>query len=175
MKIYGAYASQKVLQLHNEKEQFLIMGRAENANQAVQNARVVLAPIRFGAGAKGKLLEAMQCGTPSITTTIGAESMHGGLAWNGIITDEIETIADAAVALYHDQTLWKQSQQNGITIVNERYSKQIFEAGFVAHIVAVQNNLKQHRSANFLGSMLQYHTMASTKYMSRWIEAKNRQ
>jgi glycosyltransferase involved in cell wall biosynthesis len=40
----------------------------------------MLAPLRFGAGIKGKLLEAMQCGTPNITTTsIGAESMHGDL------------------------------------------------------------------------------------------------
>jgi glycosyltransferase involved in cell wall biosynthesis len=44
----------------------------------------MLAPLRFGAGIK-ELLEAMQCGTPSITTSIGAESMHGDLDWNGFI------------------------------------------------------------------------------------------
>jgi glycosyltransferase involved in cell wall biosynthesis len=43
-----------------------------------KNPRVVLAPLRF-VRIKGKLLEAMQCGTPSITTGIGAESMQGYL------------------------------------------------------------------------------------------------
>jgi glycosyltransferase involved in cell wall biosynthesis len=49
----------------------LIRGRAADANEVVQQARVVLAPLRFGAGIKGKLVEAMLCGTPSVTTSIG--------------------------------------------------------------------------------------------------------
>jgi hypothetical protein len=38
----------------------------------------------------------------------------------------------------------------------------------------VQTHLKQHRLNNFMGALLQYHTLTSTKYMSRWIEEKNR-
>ena len=66
--IYGAYLNQQIEQLQNKKEGFIIKGFAENANQVVGNARVVLAPLNFGAGIKGKLTEAMICGTPSITT-----------------------------------------------------------------------------------------------------------
>lgn len=174
MKVYGAYPSQKVLQLHNQKEKFLIFGRAENAHEVVQKARVLLAPIRFGAGAKGKLLEAMQCGTPTVTTTIGAESMHGDLEWNGMIADDVETIVSAAVALYQNKLLWKKAQQNGISIVNQRYEKSLFENDFMKHFVQIQNNLKQHRLENFFGALLQHHTLTSTKYMSRWIEEKNK-
>lgn len=174
MKIYGAYPSQKVLQLHKPEEKFLILGRVEDAAAVVKNARVVLAPIRFGAGAKGKLIEAMQCGTPSVTTTVGAESMQGDLAWNGIIADDAGGIANAAVALYQNEQLWKLSQQNGIEIVNQRYSKTLFEADFVNHILVVQSNIEQHRRDNFFGALLMHHTTASTKYMSRWIEAKNK-
>jgi glycosyltransferase involved in cell wall biosynthesis len=174
MQIYGAYPSQKVLQLHNPKERFLVLGRAENAFDVVSKARVVLAPLRFGAGAKGKLIEAMQCGTPSVTTNIGAESMHGDLAWSGIIADNSETFAKAAITLYQDQVLWKQAQQNGIVIVNQRYEKSLFENDFIIRILTVQENLGRHRNDNFMGAILLHHTTASTKYMSRWIEAKNR-
>lgn len=174
LRIFGAYPSQKVLQLHKPEEKFLIIGRAENAVEVVKNARVVLAPMRFGAGAKTKLLEAMQCGTPSITTTIGAESMPGNLPWNGVVTDGIPEMVTAAVQLYTDKALWKQAQQRGIAIVNNRYSKALFEGHFVARILAVQANLKKHRLDNFVGAILQHHTMASTKYMSKWIEEKNK-
>ncbi|MBF1149181.1 MAG: glycosyltransferase, partial [Cloacibacterium normanense] len=84
--IYGAYASEKVCQLHNEKEGFIIKGRAENVESVFSQAKVLLAPIPFGAGIKGKLLESMQFGLPNVTSTVGAESMHGNLDWNGFIT-----------------------------------------------------------------------------------------
>ena len=174
MKIYGAYPSQKVQQLHNPKERFLILGRAENAVDVIKNARVLLAPIRFGAGAKGKLIEAMQCGTPSVTTTIGAESMQGSLDWNGFIADDIKEICSKTIQLYQDENLWKMAQQNGIEIVNQRYSKSLFENDFMDFVFTLQQNIKNHRLHNFYGSLLMHHTLSSTKYMSKWIEEKNR-
>src|SRR6478736_5651478 len=173
LHIYGAYPSQKVLQLHQPKEGFYIKGRAINANEVVQNARIVLAPLRFGAGIKGKLIEAMQCGTPSITTTIGAESMQGNLPWNGFVSDDISEFTKAATQLYQDKELWTAAQYNGIAIINQRYSKKLFENDFAAKVQFLQANLAQHRLDNFFGSLLQHHTLTSTKYMSRWIEAKN--
>ncbi|RTY90500.1 glycosyltransferase [Flavobacterium sp. RSP46] len=174
LNIYGAYPSQKVLQLHNKKEGFLIMGRTIDAKEVVKEARVVLAPLRFGAGIKGKLLEAMQCGTPSVTTTIGSESMHGDLSWNGNITDDVVDFADVAVQLYQDKTIWLQAQQNGLKIINQRYVKYLFENNFRTKIEFLCANLKEHRLRNFMGAMLQHHTLKSTKYMSRWIEEKNK-
>ena len=174
LHIYGAYPSQKVLQLHQPKQGFYIMGRADDAQEVVKNARVVLAPLRFGAGIKGKLLEAMQCGTPSVTTTIGAESMCGDLPWNGFVTDNPQVFADKAIELYQEKLLWLKAQKNGFEIVEKRYLKSVFENDFVEHILETQTHLKQHRLHNFMGSMLQHHTLTSTKYMSRWIEEKNR-
>ena len=174
LQIYGAYPSQKVLQLHQPKEGFYIMGRADDAQEVVQNARVVLAPLRFGAGIKGKLIEAMQFGTPSITTTIGAESMCGDLPWNGFIADDTKEFANKAVEVYQDKTLWLKGQENGFEIIEKRYLKSVFVADFVKYILETQTHLKQHRMQNFMGSLLQHHTLTSTKYMSRWIEEKNR-
>lgn len=174
MFIYGAYPSQKVLQLHKPEELFLIMGRAENAFEVVENARVVLAPIQFGAGSKTKLLEAMQCGTPSITTTIGAESMNGDLPWNGFIADNDVEIVEKAIALYENQSFWEIAQQNGIEIVNKRFVKSLFETDFSNRIAYLKENLKAQRHKNFIGEILKHHTLLSTKYMSRWIEEKNK-
>ena len=134
LNIYGAYPSQKVLQLHQPKSGFYIMGRADNAQEVVQKSRVVLAPIRFGAGLKGKLVEAMQSGTPSVTTTIGAEAMNGNLPWNGFIIDDAEDFAKAAVELYQDKNLWNEAQIKGIEIINTRYLKDDFATDFMEMI-----------------------------------------
>ena len=174
LQIYGAYPSQKILQLHQPKQGFHIMGRAKDAQEMVKKARVVLAPLRFGAGIKGKLVEAMQCRTPSVTTTIGAESMCGDLPWNGFITDDAQVFADKAVELYQDKTIWLKAQENGFKIIEKRYLKSLFADDLIQHILKVQTHLKQHRLHNFIGTLLQHHTLTSTKYMSRWIEEKNK-
>lgn len=174
MLIYGAYPSQKVLELHKPKQQFYIMGRADDAFNVVKNAKVVLAPIRFGAGIKGKLLETMQCGTSSVTSSIGAEAMAGNFEWNGFVKDNPNEFVDAAVQLYKDENLWQKCQENGFDILDKRYKKSLFEKEFIAKINLLLDNLKQHRNNNFFGSILQHHLVSSTKYMSKWIEEKNK-
>ncbi|UFH36940.1 glycosyltransferase family 4 protein [Flavobacterium acetivorans] len=174
LNIYGAYPSQKVLQLNNVKEGFLIQGRADDANTVVSKSRVVLAPLRFGAGIKGKLLEAMQCGTPSVTTSIGAESMQANLPWNGFVEDMPEVFANKAVGLYHDKEIWLQAQKNGSIIIKQRYLRTLFEDDFAKQMEFLVSNIKQHRLNNFMGELLQHHTLRSTKYMSKWIEEKNK-
>jgi glycosyltransferase involved in cell wall biosynthesis len=174
LKVYGAYPSQKALQLHQSRDGFLIMGRAADATEIVKKAKVVLAPIRFGAGLKGKLLEAMQCGTPSVTSEIGAEAMHADLPWNGCITNDMEFFAKQAIALYQNEKLWKQSQKNGVAILNHCYQKSAFSSVLVDIISALMMDSENHRLHNFMGSLLQHHTLKSTKYMSKWIEAKNK-
>ena len=173
LHIYGAYPSQKVLQLNNAKERFIIKGKLDDIS-ILKNYKICLAPLRFGAGIKGKLLEAMQFGTPSITTTIGAESMHENLAWNGFIKNDPIDFSNAAVLLYNDEMAWYKFQKNGFKILNTIYDKNLFEDELIQKITEIHQNLSQHRVANFMGEMLHHHTLKSTKYLSKWIEEKNK-
>jgi len=171
--IYGAYANQQIHKLHNKKEGFIIKGFANNAKEVVEKAKVVLAPLRFGAGIKGKLTEAMICGTPSVTSKIGAEGMHINLPWNGFIEDDFNTFSEKAIQLFSDKKVWEISQKNGIKIINKIYDKVILSPPFINRITEIQQNLEPHRTQNFLGSLLQHQTLQATKYMSKWIEIKN--
>lgn len=174
MHIYGAYATEKVLQLHNTKEGFLIKGWAKNAETTFTNARVCLAPIQFGAGLKGKLIDTMLYGTPNVTSTIGAEAMYKKLPWNGFICDNPEVFASKSVELYSNQNIWSEAQQNGIKIINKCYAKEKYSKKLIEKINHISINLKKHRLNNFMGSILEYHLLKSTKYMSKWIEEKNK-
>lgn len=174
LNIYGAYPTHKVHQLHNPKERFFIHGRAESAEEVIRSARVLLAPIRFGAGIKGKLLEGMQYGTPSVTTSIGAEAMHDNLPWNGFVTYDYSDFIGKAVELYTNQEVWEQAVENGYEIIQQKFMFSIYMSKFLDVLNELQNNLELHRNANFIGQMLQFHTMRSTEFMSRWIEEKNK-
>lgn len=173
LHVYGAYVSEKAKQLHNEKEGFLIKGRAESVTEVYAKLRVLLAPIPYGAGLKGKLFEAMQLGLPSITTKMGAEAMNGNLDWNGFITSDENNFIEKAVELYNDKSLWETAQKNGYEIIEKRFKKELFESDFMNQVAKFQENLKTHRNQNFLGQILQHQSLQSTKYMSKWIEAKN--
>jgi glycosyltransferase involved in cell wall biosynthesis len=174
LNIYGAYPTQKVLQLHNPKEGFLIHGRAESAEEVIRSARVLLAPIRFGAGIKGKLLECMEYGTPSVTTSIGAEAMCDNLPWNGFVENVYSEFISKAVLLYSNQEIWEQAVQKGYEIIQLKFLFSIYKSKFLNTLNELQSNLDSHRNANFIGQMLLFHTMRSTEFMSRWIEEKNK-
>lgn len=174
LNIYGAYASQKVNQLDNEKEGFLIKGFADDVNEVMQKAKVCLAPIRFGAGLKGKLVDAMKIGTPCVTSSIGAEGMFGNLEPNGFIKDNPEEFTNKAIELFQDETLWESKQENGFEIINQRFNKKEHQENFLKMVGEITGKLKKHRLNNFTGQMLQHHTLQSTKFMSKWIEEKNK-
>ncbi len=172
--IYGAYPSKKVFDLNNLKEGFLIKGRADSVERVMKKTKVCLAPLRFGAGIKGKLIDAMQFGVPSVTTDIGAESMHGEFPWNGIIANQPHKFAEAAVELYTNEIKWQQAGENGAQILNNFFLKSNHSDLLIDKLLFLKNQLKSHRLSNFIGEMLMHHTVMGTKYMSLWIEAKNK-
>jgi hypothetical protein len=174
MHVYGSYAKEQNLQLNQPKERFYVKGRAESAAEVISKAKILLAPLRFGAGLKGKFIDGMQNGTPCVTSSIGAEGMYGSLPWNGIISDDIETLIDETIHLYTDKTLWEEAQQNGFQILKKRYQREFFQQQLLDKIQTIQENLEAHRTQNFFGSLLKLHNTKSTKYMSLWIQEKNK-
>ena len=173
LHVYGAYPAKKVTQLHNEKQGFLIKGWVEDAHEIMHNSKVLLAPLRFGAGLKGKFVDAAQCGLPSVTSTVGAE---GFLMNNAalIVSDDFEAFAEHAVKLYEDERLWQPLQNNCADFLASHFDKQEHALNLIESINALLNNLAMHRRQNFTGRMLRHHSMKSTQYMSQWIEVKNK-
>lgn len=173
LHIYGSYPPPKATALNNPKTGFLIKGWADDAYEVMENSRLCLAPIRFGAGIKGKLLDAMITKTPSITTSVGSEGMYDTELWPGVISNDIEEFAQKAVELYKDKQKWQDSQKNCEVLLKSKYDSKILGENLISKILEIEENLTEHRLNNFTGSMLRHHTMASTKYMSQWIAEKN--
>ena len=173
MHVFGAYPSQAVKQLERKKEGFFIKGWISNKSAAFIDYKACLAPLRFGAGLKGKLIDAMRYGTPSVTTSIGAEGLSESNDWNGFVVDDENEFAKKAVLLYSDQDLWTKAQNTGYQILKSNFNKDLFEQELLNKIEETSLNLTKHRARNFIGSMLSHHSLQSTKYLSKWIESKN--
>lgn len=174
IRIYGAYATAKVHQMHDEKEGFWVCGRAEEANKVLETARVLLAPIPFGAGIKGKFLDAIEVGTPSVTTAIGAEGMGDEIEWGGFVCQTNEEFIDKAIRLYRDKEVWQKAQHRGVELYNKRFDRKQHEPLLKNRLMQLKRNVASERKENFMGQVLQHHQFQSTKYMSLWIEEKNK-
>ena len=174
LHVYGAYASEKVMQYEDKKNGLFIKGYAKNVNDVMSNARVCLSPLRFGAGLKGKFFDAMQNGTPFITTTIGAEGIVNlGDDFNFVV-DTVKGIVKHAVTLYQVEAMWLQQQELGYNLLSKKFNKKFHLRRFLNRVEDELINKETNRLKNFTGAMLNFHTMQSTKYMSRWIEEKNK-
>jgi glycosyltransferase involved in cell wall biosynthesis len=173
LHIYGSYPPPKATALHNPKQGFQVCGWAEDAHRVMRQARVCLAPLRFGAGLKGKLIDALQCGTPSVTTSIGSEGMTASVSWPGAVADNADDFAAAAVQLYQNADLW-QAAQARCNVHLQPYERDALQTQLQQQLEALAANIADHRRQNFIGAMLNHHHHKSTQYMSQWIELKSR-
>ena len=174
LHIYGAYTPPKATQLHNPREGFLVKGWAAAALPVIQQARVMLAPLRFGAGLKGKLIDAARTGTPAVTTGIGAEGMYDSGAEPVLVANTAAGLSAAAVRLYRDEALWQLLQQHGLGLIQQRFAYAEHAPRLLQQLQQLQANITEHRRQHFYSQMLRHHSLKSTQYMAQWIEAKTR-
>ena len=152
----------------------MVKGWVDDARLAMQSARVCLAPLRFGAGIKGKLAEAMLCATPSVTTDIGIEGMKSDLAWPGVVANNAQQFADAAIKLYQEANSWQKLSDLGPKNASLLFEQDKHFSLLAKRLTTISTTLLVHRQQNFIGAMLNHHHHKSTKYMAQWIEAKNK-
>ncbi|HEY8600247.1 MAG TPA: glycosyltransferase family 4 protein [Thermomicrobiales bacterium] len=87
-----------------------------------EHARLSIAPLRYGAGVKGKVLRSLGQGLPVVATTIAAEGLHVTHGENILIADEPAAFADAIATLHDDADLWARLSAGGRAVVAEHFS-----------------------------------------------------
>lgn len=119
--VYGFKLPQKVLAFDNPSAGIIVRGFAPDHREAISASRVMLAPLRFGAGVKGKIGEALAVGTPVVTTPVGAEGMDGeGQAL--VVETVAQRLSDRAVELYRDEEKWNYASRKGLDLIQQRFS-----------------------------------------------------
>jgi glycosyltransferase involved in cell wall biosynthesis len=95
-------------------EDVIITGFVEDLNPLLDKMRISVAPLRYGAGIKGKIGSAMAVGLPVVATTLAAEGMSLSDGENIMVAETSQQFADAIVKLYHDEVLWNKISQNSM-------------------------------------------------------------
>lgn len=171
LHVYGSYGERYAAELHSPKDGFYFKGRAVDALGTMKNYKVNLAPLRYGAGLKGKVFDGFLTGTPTVMTPIAAEGIFVDYGWG---LENTQAFAREAVRLHTDIVEWEERQQKERSLCAERFDCATWRQRLPEVLGHAQRHCHAHRETNFIGQMLRHHHHRSTEFMSRWIEAKNK-
>jgi len=175
LHIYGAYPPPKATALAMPKQGFYIKGWAPRAQTAFSSYRLLAAPIPFGAGLKGKIVEAALFGCPVVTSEYGAEGFAEPPDWTGfpgIVASDDHSFCLAVSRLYQDETAWLSARAMAADWLSQ-FAMHRVQSQVLSGVTQALADLAGHRQRHFTGQMLKYHHHRSTKFMGQWITAKN--
>ncbi|MFA6275474.1 MAG: glycosyltransferase [Pedobacter sp.] len=108
--LLGSYPTDEVLNLSSSL--VVVPGYLNDVSDFFYSSRVFVAPLRYGAGMKGKIGQSLEFSLPIVTTTIGAEGMNLIHGENVIIADDVKEFAHQIIELYENQQLWGKIKSN---------------------------------------------------------------
>lgn len=114
LTLAGAEPNARVRQLSNPS--INVVGYQVSLRAQFETNRVFVAPLRFGAGIKGKVIEALGNGLPVVSTSVGAEGIPLESGRDALIADAPDAFAHAVTEVYNDSTLWNRLAFNGLTV-----------------------------------------------------------
>lgn len=98
------------------------VGFVEDLEAELATLRMTVAPLRYGAGAKGKLVSSLAAGVPAVVSAIASEGMGLIDGETVLVADGGEMFAEKIIALYDDEALWTTLSDNGANFIRSRYS-----------------------------------------------------
>ncbi len=108
--------------IHLAKPGVQIHGKVDELTPWMDGCRIALAPLRYGAGVKGKVNMAMSYGLPVVATSIAAEGMRLQDGENILVADDSSTFASAVLKLYDDEPLWLRLSNGGVDNIRQHFS-----------------------------------------------------
>jgi glycosyltransferase involved in cell wall biosynthesis len=119
-------------------DQIRVTGHVHTVVPYLQHARISLAPLRYGAGIKGKVLESMSFGVPVVGTTTAFEGIPAQHDSEGLIANGAEEFADALVQLYCDQARWERLSRNSRMLVEREYGRAAARARLASFVKGLE-------------------------------------
>jgi glycosyltransferase involved in cell wall biosynthesis len=123
--IVGSYAPPAIAAYGSED--VTVTGYVPDVDPIFHSCRVFIAPLRFGAGMKGKIGQALSYGLPVVTTSVGAEGMGLENGSEALIADGAREFAEALISVYKDAALWQRLSNYGYSHIARHFTPQVVE------------------------------------------------
>jgi glycosyltransferase involved in cell wall biosynthesis len=175
MHVFGAHALRETMAMDDAASRFRVRGSCADQYATLARYRVLLAPLRFGAGIKGKIVDSFIVGTPVVTTPIGAEGLHfddSPLLAKHCVARSTDEFVDKAHRLHTDDALWTALSDASMQHARTHFSRSRHATRLLEHIDEHIDRLDEHRSSNHLRNMLWNEHNRSTHFQSKWLEQK---
>ena len=130
-QIAGSNTPQAILELSNV-EGIIVHGWVPDLSSLFQHSRVFVAPLRYGAGVKGKIGQALSFGLPVVTTSIGAEGLDLITGLHCEIADTPQEIATAVNRLLIDDAHWTTLSKHGREHIVRNFSTEVLQKKIVS-------------------------------------------
>ena len=130
LSLVGSHPTQRVLDLACERVEVTGFVSDFELQERYRRARVAIVPLRYGAGVKSKVVEALQQGLPLVTTPVGAQGL-AGLEEVCAVADSPAAVAQAVLEMMNDESLWWQRSQQGALFASERFSALAMQVGLL--------------------------------------------
>jgi glycosyltransferase involved in cell wall biosynthesis len=118
--LIGSKAPERIKSLHGNG--VIFHGFVNDLNPWIDGCRLAVAPLRYGAGVKGKVNISMSRGQPVVATPAAVEGLHARDGEDVLVAASAEDFAAAVVRLYQDQQLWEKLSQGGLQNVQQYFS-----------------------------------------------------
>jgi O-antigen biosynthesis protein len=105
-----------------------IVGHVPDLGPWHERARLSIAPLRFGSGVKGKVLDSLARGLPVVGTTLAFEGIPVVSGQDGLVADDPDELAAAVVRVHGDARLWDRLSANGLRLVERGFSSAVARA-----------------------------------------------
>ncbi|RYJ37028.1 Glycosyl transferase group 1 [Flavobacterium anhuiense] len=115
ISIIGSNPPESILKLNSEN--FKIVGYVEDVSPYFLNSRIFAAPLRYGAGIKGKIGQSLEFGLPLVTTSIGAEGFDFGENKNVLVGNSSQEIVNNIILLYTNKEMWEKVSADSQKII----------------------------------------------------------
>jgi glycosyltransferase involved in cell wall biosynthesis len=123
-----------------ESDRVRILGYVPDINPYFAGCRLMVAPIRFGAGINGKIGESMANGLPVVTTTLAARSFGIVDGRHALVADDAASFATAIAKVYEDGELWGSLARNGRTLIAEGFAPGVIDTAITQSIEELIEN-----------------------------------
>ncbi len=132
LTLVGSNCPSKVRQLADQYPQVNVLGWIQDLHELHSTHRFSVAPLRFGAGVKGKIGDSISRGLPAITTQYGAEGMKLIDGYDAVIVDSLspDEFAARILGVYDDAKAWSELSANGIQKIQDEFSPEAVSSKF---------------------------------------------